>query len=101
MAALQFRHQAVTALPLIPAGRASEWSGPARFEIELDRTSGWHAAWIAPSPTRATATPPPGTGPVDEGGVCGLTVGGEVPARRGIRCIQARMLVTALTRRRS
>jgi hypothetical protein len=24
--------------------RASEWSDPARFEVKLDRTSGWHAS---------------------------------------------------------
>ena len=30
------------------AGSASGWSEPARFETELDRTSGWHASWIRP-----------------------------------------------------
>ena len=34
------------------AGSASGWSDPARFEIELDRTSGWHASWIGPSRVR-------------------------------------------------
>ena len=64
--------------PLIPAGRyrwkvrvwdesgrASDWSDPARFEVELDRTSGWHASWIGPSPIREAVTPPSGAGPVD------------------------------------
>ena len=47
------------------AGRASGWSDPARFEVELDRTSGWHAAWISPSRIREAVTPPSGAGPVD------------------------------------
>jgi len=46
-------------------GSASGWSDPARFEVELDRTSGWHASWIAPSRVRESVTPPSGTGPVD------------------------------------
>ena len=44
---------------------ASGWSDPARFEIELDRTSGWHASWIGPSRARESVTPPSGAGPVD------------------------------------
>ncbi len=47
------------------AGLASGWSDPARFEVELDRTSGWHASWIGPSPIRESVTPPSGSGPVD------------------------------------
>jgi alpha-L-rhamnosidase len=47
------------------AGLGSEWSDQARFEVELDRTSGWHASWIGPSPVREAVTPPSGTGPVD------------------------------------
>ena len=47
------------------AGRGSGWSDPARFEIELDRTSGWHASWISPSRIREAVTPPSGAGPVD------------------------------------
>jgi alpha-L-rhamnosidase len=47
------------------AGRASDWSDPARFEIELDRTSGWHASWIGPGRIRESVTPPSGAGPVD------------------------------------
>ena len=47
------------------AGAASGWSDPARFEVELDRTSGWHASWIGPSLTREAVTPPSGSGPVD------------------------------------
>jgi len=42
------------------AGRGSEWSDPARFEAELDRTGGWHASWIRASRIRAAATPPSG-----------------------------------------
>jgi len=45
--------------------RVSGWSDPARFEIELDRTSGWHASWISPSRIREAVTPPSGAGPVD------------------------------------
>jgi len=33
-------------------GLASGWSEPAWFELELDRTSGWHASWIAPGGPR-------------------------------------------------
>ena len=44
---------------------ASGWSDPARFEVELDRTSGWHASWIGPSRIREAVTPPSGAGPVD------------------------------------
>jgi len=48
------------------AGLGSDWSVPAAaFEVELDRTTGWHASWITLSRTRAGATPPSGTGPVD------------------------------------
>ncbi len=46
-------------------GSASGWSDPARFEVELDRTSGWHASWIGPSRVREGVTPPSGAGPVD------------------------------------
>ena len=46
-------------------GTASGWSDPARFEVELDRTSGWHASWIGPSRARESVTPPSGAGPVD------------------------------------
>ena len=46
-------------------GTASGWSEPARFEVELDRTSGWHASWIGPSRVRESVTPPSGAGPVD------------------------------------
>jgi alpha-L-rhamnosidase len=46
-------------------GRASDWSEPARFEVELDQTDGWHASWIGPSPIRDAAIPPSGAGPVD------------------------------------
>ena len=47
------------------AGSASGWSDPARFEVELDRTSGWHAFWIGPGRSGRRATPPSGAGPVD------------------------------------
>ena len=47
------------------AGTASGWSDPARFEVELDRTSGWHASWIGPGRIREGVTPPSGAGPVD------------------------------------
>ena len=47
------------------AGSMSGWSDPARFEVELDRTSGWHASWIGPSRVRESVTPPSGAGPVD------------------------------------
>jgi alpha-L-rhamnosidase len=47
------------------SGRASGWSEPARFEVELDRTSGWHASWIGPGRVREAVAPPSGAGPVD------------------------------------
>ena len=47
------------------AGLVSGWSDPACFEVELDRTGGWHASWIGPSRVRGNVTPPSGTGPVD------------------------------------
>jgi len=47
------------------AGTVSGWSDPARFEAELDRTSGWYASWIGPSRIREGVTPPSGAGPVD------------------------------------
>ena len=43
----------------------SGWSEPARFEVELDRTSGWHASWIGQGRVRESVTPPSGAGPVD------------------------------------
>jgi alpha-L-rhamnosidase len=46
-------------------GSASGWSDPGRFEVELDRTSGWHASWIGPGRVRESVTPPSGAGPVD------------------------------------
>ncbi len=46
-------------------GAASGWSDQARFEVELDRTSGWHASWIGPGRVRESVTPPSGAGPVD------------------------------------
>ncbi|HEX5300462.1 MAG TPA: family 78 glycoside hydrolase catalytic domain, partial [Streptosporangiaceae bacterium] len=46
-------------------GLGSDWSVPARFEVELDRTGGWYASWITPSRTREGATPPSGRGPAD------------------------------------
>jgi alpha-L-rhamnosidase len=47
------------------AGLGSDWSDPAVFEVELDRTSGWHASWIGPGRVRESVTPPSGAGPVD------------------------------------
>jgi len=47
------------------AGSVSDWSELAWFEVELDRTSGWHASWIGPSRARESVTPPSGSGPVD------------------------------------
>jgi alpha-L-rhamnosidase len=47
------------------SGLGSDWSVPARFEVELDRTGGWYASWITPSRTSQGATPPSGRGPVD------------------------------------
>jgi alpha-L-rhamnosidase len=64
--------------PLVPGGRyvwkvrvwderglVSDWSEPAAFEVELDRTDGWHASWISQGPTLEKATPPDWPGPVD------------------------------------
>jgi len=47
------------------AQMASEWSEPARFEIELDPASGWHASWIGLGQVRESFVPPTGTGPAD------------------------------------
>ena len=44
------------------AGTASGWSDPARFEIELDRTSGWHASWIGQSRARESGAGAPAWG---------------------------------------
>ena len=65
-------------VPLAPGGRytwkvrvwdesgvVSSWSEPAAFEVELDRTDGWHASWIGQGRTQERATPPNGPGPVD------------------------------------
>jgi len=65
-------------VPLAPGGRyvwkvriwdevgsVSGWSEPAAFEVELDRTDGWHASWIAQSWAWERATPPDRPGPVD------------------------------------
>ena len=69
---------AYAGLPLAPGGRytwkvrvwdegglVSEWSEPAVFEVELDRTDGWHASWICQGRPWERATPPDGPGPVD------------------------------------
>jgi alpha-L-rhamnosidase len=47
------------------AGSASGWSEAARFEVELDRTSGWHAFWIGQDRVRESVNPPSSAGPVD------------------------------------
>jgi alpha-L-rhamnosidase len=64
--------------PLVPGGRyawkvriwdesglVSDWSEPAAFEVELDRTAGWHASWIRQGRALEKATPPDWPGPVD------------------------------------
>ena len=69
---------AYAGLPLAPGGRytwkvrvwdengsVSGWSEPAAFEVELDRTNGWHASWIGQGRTGERATPPDWPGPVD------------------------------------
>jgi alpha-L-rhamnosidase len=96
--------------PLIPGGRyrwkvrvwdedglVSGWSDPAVFEVELDRTSGWHASWIGQGYARESVTPPSGPGPVDP------VAGALTPApylRRAFSVDQpvasARLYVTAL-----
>jgi len=47
------------------AGTGSGWSDPARFEVELDRTDGWHASWIGLGRFRGNVTPPALAGPPD------------------------------------
>jgi alpha-L-rhamnosidase len=47
------------------SGSVSSWSEPASFEVELDRTDGWHASWIGHDQARERATPPDWPGPVD------------------------------------
>jgi len=69
---------AYAGIPLAPGGRytwmvrawdenglVSEWSEPAAFEVELDRTDGWHASWIGQGRAGERATPPDWPGPVD------------------------------------
>ena len=43
----------------------SEWSEPARFEVELDPASGWRASWIGLGQVRESFLPPSATGPAD------------------------------------
>ena len=47
------------------AGLVSGWSEPAWFEVELDRTDGWHASWIGLGRLRGNVTPPAQAGPPD------------------------------------
>ncbi len=44
---------------------ASEWSAPARFEVELDPVTGWRAGWVGLGPVREEFKPPAGDGPAD------------------------------------
>jgi hypothetical protein len=43
----------------------SGWSEPGWFEVELDRTDGWHASWIGLGRFRGNVTPPAQAGPPD------------------------------------
>jgi alpha-L-rhamnosidase len=43
----------------------SEWSEPARFEVELDPADGWQASWIGLGPIREQFKPPAQAGPSD------------------------------------
>ena len=43
----------------------SDWSEPARFEIELDPAEGWRASWIGLGQIREEFKPPAGDGPAD------------------------------------
>ncbi|MGI8446574.1 MAG: family 78 glycoside hydrolase catalytic domain [Streptosporangiaceae bacterium] len=45
--------------------QVSAWSEPARFEVELDPDSGWHASWIALGPIKEEFRPPAVDGPAD------------------------------------
>ena len=45
--------------------RVSQWSEPARFEVELDPAGGWHASWIGLGPVKEEFRPPAGDGPAD------------------------------------
>ena len=45
--------------------RASSWSDPATFEVELDPATGWRASWIAQDRARESVTPPTAVGPLD------------------------------------
>ena len=47
------------------AGLVSGWSEPGWFEVELDRTDGWHASWIGLGRFRGNVTPPAQAGPPD------------------------------------
>jgi alpha-L-rhamnosidase len=43
----------------------SEWSDPARFEVELDPVTGWRASWIGLGQVRESFLAPTATGPAD------------------------------------
>lgn len=43
----------------------SPWSGPARFEVELDPGTGWRGDWIGLGRVREELRPPSGPGPDD------------------------------------
>ena len=43
----------------------SDWSSLAWFEVELDRTDGWHASWIGLGPRRESFSPPAQDGSFD------------------------------------
>jgi alpha-L-rhamnosidase len=76
---------------------ASEWSAPARFEVELDPADGWRAGWIGLGPIREEFKPPTGTGPSDP---VHHALGPAPYLRRGFTVSQpvlwARLHVTAL-----
>ncbi len=76
---------------------ASEWSEPARFEVELDPADGWRASWIGLGPIREEFKAPAQAGPSDP---LRHALGPAPYLRRGFTVGQpvawARLYVTAL-----
>jgi alpha-L-rhamnosidase len=78
-------------------GKASGWSEPATFEVELDPAGGWGAYWIGLGRIRENVTPPTEAGPADP---VARALGPAPYLRRAFtvdkRVVSARLHVTAL-----
>jgi alpha-L-rhamnosidase len=75
----------------------SAWSAPARFDVELDTASSWHASWITSTRTPGNARPPAEPGPDDR---VAVAMNPAVHLRRTFTIdkpvARARLYVTAL-----